>query len=220
MSVEPLRESCLVALTSCTGFILRLDPISEKDLAVSVLARGRGVVRGVVRGARGNTRKAAALQLLTEVALTIYRREGADLARFDAIEIVKSAFALAGRGDTAMLLPYLAENLLTFVPDSDPGDEVYRLTRHVLDGLLAGVDPDLSARYFEIWMLRFAGLLPELSEMPEEARPVAAAVLRRPLPEAGTFGRSDLAAAEALCRDLRREFLGHELKSYRFLDLA
>jgi DNA repair protein RecO len=209
-----------MALLSGTGFILRLDPVSEKDLAVSVLVRGRGVLRGVVRGARGNTRKAAALQLLTEVALTIYRREGADLARFDAIEIVRSAFALAGRGDTAMLLPYMAESLLTFVPDSDPGDEVYRLTRHVLDALLDGADPDLAARYFEIWMLRFAGLLPELSEIPEAARPVAAASLRRPLPEAGPFGRTDLAAAEALCRSLRRDFLGHELKSYRFLDLV
>ena len=209
-----------MSLLSGTGFILRLDPISEKDLAVSALVRGRGVVRGVVRGARGNARKAAALQLLTEVSVTVYRREGADLARFDSLEIVQSAFHLAARPDTAMLLPYLAEHLLTFVPDSDPGEEVYRLTRHVLDALSEGADADLSARYFEVWLLRFAGLLPDPEGIPLAAREVVAAVQRTPLPRVPEFPRTALRETEEICRDIRREFLGHELKSYRFLGLT
>jgi DNA repair protein RecO len=209
-----------MALVSSTAFVLRLDPISEKDLAVSILTRGRGVVRGVVRGARGNARKASALQLLTEVSVTIYRREGADLARFDSIEIVRSAFHLAARAETAMLLPYLAEHLLTFVPDSDPGEEIYRLTRHVLDALSEGADADLAARYFEVWLLRFAGLLPDPEGIPQAARDVVAAVQRSPLPRVPEFPQEALREAEAFCRDLRREFLGHELKSYRFLGLT
>jgi DNA repair protein RecO len=209
-----------MSLSSGTGFILRLDPISEKDLAVSVLVRGRGVVRGVVRGGRGNPRKASALQLLTEVSVTIYRREGAELARFDSIEIVESAFHLAGRAETAMLLPYLAEHLLTFVPDSDPGEEIYRLTRHVLDALSEGADADLAARYFEVWLLRFAGLIPDPDGIPPAARGVVAAVQRSPLPKVASFAPADLREAEAFCRDIRREFLGHELKSYRFLGLT
>lgn len=209
-----------MALVSGTGFILRLDPISEKDLAVSILVRGRGVVRGVVRGARGNARKASALQLLTEVSVTIYRREGAELARFDSIEIVQSAFHLAARAETAMLLPYLAEHLLTFVPDSDPGEEIYRLTRHVLDALSEGSGADLAARYFEVWLLRFAGLLPDPDGIPQAAREVVAAVQRSPLPRLPDFSREALRETEELCRDLRREFLGHELKSYRFLGLT
>ncbi len=39
-----------------------------------------------------------------------------------------------------MLLPYLAESAPTFVPESEPGSDVYRLIRHVLDALEAGVD--------------------------------------------------------------------------------
>lgn len=209
-----------MSLTSGTGFILRLDPLSEKDLAVSMLVRGRGVVRGAVRGARGNSRKAAALQLLTEVAATIYRREGAELARFDSLEIVRSAFPLAARPETAMLLPYLAEHLLTFVLDSDPGDEIYRLTGHVLGALSDGADADLSARYFEIWLLRFAGLLPDPEGIPQAARDLVAAAQRFPLPKVPPFAPPSLRAAEELCRSIRREFLGHELKSYRFLGLT
>lgn len=208
-----------MALVSGTGFILRLDPISEKDLAVSILTRGRGVVRGVVRGARGNTRNASALQLLTEVSMTIFRREGAELARFDSLEIVRTAFHLAGRPETAMLLPYLAEHLLTFVPDSDPGEEIYRLTRHVLDALSEGADADLAARYFEVWLLRFGGLLPDPEGIPQAARDLVAAVQRSPLPRVAEFPQEALREAETFCRDIRREFLGYELKSYRFLGL-
>ncbi|MGZ5430001.1 MAG: DNA repair protein RecO C-terminal domain-containing protein [Thermoanaerobaculia bacterium] len=74
---------------------------------------------------------------------------------------MRSAFSLSTRGETAMLLPYLAESALTFVPESEPGGEVYRLVRHVLDALETGVDATLAARYFEVLLLFFAGLLPQ-----------------------------------------------------------
>ena len=110
-----------MSLVSTTAFILKLDPLSEKDLVVALLTKDHGVVRAAVRGARGKSKRAAALQLLTEVSLTYFRREGADLARVDGLEIVASAFDLASRSESAMLLPYLAESALTFVPESEQG---------------------------------------------------------------------------------------------------
>jgi DNA repair protein RecO len=243
-----------MSLVSTKAFILRLDPLSEKDLVAALLTEDHGVVRAAVRGARGKTKKAAALQILTEVAATYFRREGSDLARLDALEIVKSSFPLAARPETAMLLPYLAESVLTFVPESEPGSDVYRLTRHVLDALEESVDPVLATRYFEVWLLRFAGLLPEdgtcaacggplpagevrldpeipgfVSEecsgprtvpVPAHARGLLAAFKRSKL--TALAGRKGVAAAsldslESLSREIRRRFLGHELKSYRFL---
>lgn len=150
-----------MAIVSTTAFVLKVDPLSEKDLVVALLTRDHGVVRAAVKGARGRSRRGAALQTLNEVAATYFRREGADLARLDAADVLRTSFELAARPDAAMLLPYLAESALTFVPESEPGTEVYRLVRHVLDALLAGVDPALSARYFEVWLLRLAGVLPE-----------------------------------------------------------
>jgi DNA repair protein RecO len=207
-----------MALVSTTAFILKLDPLSEKDLVVALLTQDHGVVRAAVRGARGKSKRAAALQLLTEVAVTYFRREGADLARVDGLEIVRSAFDLAARPGTAMLLPYLAESALTFVPESELGGEVYRLVRHVLDALEAGVPAPLAARYFEVWLLRFAGVLDE-GDAPEPARALLASV--RKLPLAAVARRPPPAAAlealEDLTREARRSFLGHELRSYRFL---
>ncbi len=207
-----------MALVSTTAFILKLDPLSEKDLVAALLTRDHGVVRAAVRGARGKSRRAAALQLLTEVAVTYFRREGADLARVDSLEIARSAFGLAADPGAAMLLPYIAESALTFVPESEQGDEVYRLVRHVLDALEAGVPAPLAARYFEVWLLRFAGVLDE-----QEATPAARALLdamkEKPLPDLARRPppAGALDAVEDLVREARRAFLGHELRSYRFL---
>jgi DNA repair protein RecO len=207
-----------MSLVSTTAFVLKLDPLSEKDLVVALLTKDHGVVRAAVKGARGRSKRAAALQLLTEVSLTYFRKEGADLARVDGIEIVTSAFDLASRAGSAMILPYLAESALTFVPESEQGGEVYRLVRHVLDALVSGVPSILAARYFEVWLLRFAGVLPE-EEAPEAVRTLIRSMRKKPLdvlslkpPTAAALG-----ALEDVTREARRTFLGHELKSYRFL---
>ena len=220
----------------------------------ALLTEEQGDVRAAVRGARGRTRKGAALQILTEVAVTYFRREGSDLARVDSLEIVRSSFRLATRPESAMLIPYFAESALTFVPESEPGSDVYRLTRHVLDALDEGADPVLAARYFEVWLLRFAGLLPEdescavcgdplppgplrldpevpgfASEecagprtlpVPANARALLTSFKRAKLTELARRKGPDadaLESLESLSREVRRRFLGHELKSYRFL---
>lgn len=207
-----------MALVSTTAFILKLDPLSEKDLVAALLTRDQGVVRAAVRGARGRSRRAAALQLLTEVAVTYFRKEGADLARVDDLEIVRSAFDLAADAGAAMLLPYVAESALTFVPESELGDDVYRLVRHVLDALAGGVPAPLAARYFEVWLLRFAGVLDE-DEASPAARALLDAIKGNPLPALALRPppAGALEAVEDLVREARRAFLGHELKSYRFL---
>jgi len=207
-----------MALVSTTAFILKVDPLSEKDLVAAFLTKDHGVVRAAVRGARGRSKRAAALQLLTEVSVTYFRKEGADLARVDALEIVRSAFDLAARPGSAMLLPYLAESALTFVPEQELGDEVFRLVRHVLDALAEGAPAPLAARYFEVWLLRFAGVLDE-EVAPPAARAFLEATRRSSLAALAKRPPSDgvVEAAEDVARDARRAFLGHDLKSYRFL---
>jgi DNA repair protein RecO len=207
-----------MALVSTTAFVLKLDPLSEKDLVAAFLTKDHGVVRAAVRGARGKSKRAAALQLLTEVAVTYFRKEGADLARVDSLEIVRSAYELAVTAGAAMVLPYVAESALTFVPESELGGDVYRLVRHVLDALEAGVPAPLATRYFETWLLRFAGVLDE-EEAPEAVKTVLASMRKVPLLALAKTPPSDgaLAALEDVVREARRSFLGHELKSYRFL---
>jgi DNA repair protein RecO len=242
-----------MSLLATRAFILRLDPLSEKDLVGAFLTERDGVVRAAVRGARGKSRWAASLQLLSEVAVTFFRKEGADLARVDGMELVMSSFDLATRPETAMLLPYIAESAAVFVPEAEPGDEVFRLVRHVLAALRKGAPAALAARYFEAWLLRFAGLLPDdvvcavcgdrlppgavlldpeipgfvsaecagrgTIPVPASARALLTAIRKGSL-EAVAARPAEAAALGALdevAREVRRRFLGHELKSYRFL---
>lgn len=241
-----------MALVSTTAFVLKVDPLSERDLVTALLTKDHGVVRAAVKGARGRSRRAAALQTLNEVAATYFRREGADLARLDAAEVLRTSYELAGT-PAAMLLPYLAESALTFVPESEPGTEVYRLVRHVLDALLSSVEPGLAARYFEVWLLRLSGVLPEEERcatcgepigpgearmdprspgichagcaggaglfVGEDARRLLRAIRRSPLPALGAPEPGALSTVEAVAREARRRFLGHELRSYRLLGL-
>ncbi len=244
-----------MALVSTTAFILRVDVLSEKDVALTLLTRDGGVVRAALRGGRRRFRRGALIELLTEVSVTLFQKEGADLARADGLEMVKSAFGLASRVETAMLLPYVAESLATFLPEAEAAPEAYRLARHVLDALEEGAPADLAARYFEAWLLRLAGLLPggtecascgrDLStggarfdaELPglvgnecasPGAVPVAGAALRLladvrrsrldDLSRRGASDAASLRALEGLLREVRRRFLGHELRSHRFLD--
>lgn len=242
-----------MSLLATRAFILRLDPLSEKDLVGAFLTERDGVIRAAVRGARGKSRRAASLQLLSEVAVTFFRKEGADLARLEAVELVRSSFDLATRPETAMLLPYLAESAAVFVPEAEPGDEVFRLVRHVLAALRKGAPAALAARYFEAWLLRFAGLLPDDTvcaacgdrlppggvrldpEIPGFVSPECAGRATIPVPASarallaairkGSLGAvaerpaeaAALGALDEVAREVRRRFLGHELKSYRFL---
>ena len=244
-----------MALFSTTAFILRVDVLSEKDVALTLLTPERGVVRAALRGGRKRFRRGALVELLAEVSLTVFQKEGAELARADGLDLVKSAFSLASRAETAMLLPYLAESLSTFLPEGEAAPEAYRLARHVLDALEGGAPADLSARYFETWLLRIAGLLPGGVEcascgrdlgtggarfdaelpglvgnecaapgavaVPPAALRLLASVRRSRLDDLAARGEADpagLRALEALLGEVRRRFLGHELKSHRFLE--
>jgi len=244
-----------VALVSTTAFILRVDVLSEKDVALTLLTRDAGVVRAALRGGRRRFRRGALIELLTEVSVTLFQKEGAELARADGLELVKSAFSLASRPETAMLLPYVAESLSTFLPEAEAAPEAYRLARHLLDALEAGAPAGLAARYFEAWLLRLAGLLPGGTECascgrdlaaggarfdpelpglvgnecaPPGAVPVSLAALRLlgevrrsrldDLAARGAGDPASLRALDALLREVRRRFLGHELKSHRFLE--
>ena len=118
-----------------------------------------------------------------------------------------------------MLLPYLAESALTFVPESELGGDVFRLVRHVLDALEAGVPAPLAARYFEVVApaLRGGPARGRCAGGDPRAHPGRCGGLpRRRSPEKPPTPAA-LVALESLTREARRAFLGHELKSYRFL---
>ncbi len=143
------------------AFVLSAIPLREKDRIVTFLTEHSGKKRGVARGARRlQSIYAGALEPMSECEILYFEKESQDLHRIDSVEVVRSSFALTTSLARALLLPALAESLISFVADSDPSEKFFRLARHCLDALYADVPPQTVAAYFDVWILRLTGVFP------------------------------------------------------------
>jgi DNA repair protein RecO (recombination protein O) len=153
-----------MALLTTEALVLRAYKLGETSKVVVLLTRERGKVRAVARGARGGRpRYQSALEPLSEVRVTLYGRQGAELLRLGQAELLHSAFRVGERGLAAALFPSRCAELLdAFSPEGEAEERVYRLALAVLHAVEAGVEPELVARYLEAWLLRLHGLYPPL----------------------------------------------------------
>ncbi|MFZ1005998.1 MAG: DNA repair protein RecO, partial [Candidatus Sulfotelmatobacter sp.] len=63
----------------------------------------------------------------------------------------------------AVALAHVAELLDELLPDREANDAIFRLTLSVLH-VMTGSDVWMPATYFELWLTRLVGFLPELTE--------------------------------------------------------
>jgi len=152
----PLKES--------EAIVLRTYPFRESDLLVTIFTRIEGKVRGVARAAKKSRRRfGGALEPLTYIKLAYQDREGQELARLDACEVLESPLATEVGYPRAVALGHVAEVLDELLPDREANDAVFRLAVSVIAGL-RGPDIWMPVTYFELWMTRLMGYLPEFSE--------------------------------------------------------
>jgi DNA repair protein RecO (recombination protein O) len=153
-----------MALKESEAIILRTYPLREADLLVTLFTRLEGKVHGVARSAKKSKRRfGGALEPLTYVRAYYEDREGQELARLDSCEVLESPLASEVTYARAVALGHVAELLDELLPEREPNDAVFRLALSVLAGL-RGSDVWLPLTYFELWMTRLMGYLPELSE--------------------------------------------------------
>jgi DNA repair protein RecO len=119
----------------------------------------------------------------------LYEKEGEDLARVDACDLLESAYRLQEDLETAYLLAYTAELADLFARERQPEPHFFRLLGSLLQALRAGLPRLLAARYLETWTLRLHGLLPD---------PRACSACNASLAAAG--GTYQSASGQLLCR--------------------
>ncbi len=152
----PLKDSEAV--------VLRSYPLREADLLVTFFTRAEGKVRGVARAAKKSKRRfGGALEPLTCVKLYYEDRERQELARIDSCEILESPLTSAVDYPRAVALGHIAELLDELLPDREANDAIFRLTVSVLRSLRAGAIW-MPLTYFDVWLTRLVGFLPELGE--------------------------------------------------------
>lgn len=235
------------------AILLDVVDLAERDRIVTFLTAEHGKRRGVARGARAKySRFAGQLQPLAKVDVGWFEKEGRDLVRISEVALLRAAAPLQRDLEGILLGAYLAEHMTVFAQENEDSHRLFRLLDATLEALLAGVDRDLAARYYEVWVLRLSGIFPVPRGCPLCGRPLGdravllaseAAVACPDCARAAAGGGIEIGAAEldvlrrtgsepverlaerpppraalrrveALAARVRREFLGHELKSH------
>jgi DNA repair protein RecO (recombination protein O) len=153
-----------MSLKQSEAIVLRTYPLREADLLVTLFTRTEGKVKGVARAAKKSRRRfGGALEPLTCVRAYYEDRERQELARLDSCDILDSPLSTAVDYPRVVALEHVAEALDELLPDREANDAIYRLAVSVLRQLRGG-SIWMPLTYFQLWLVRLVGFLPELSE--------------------------------------------------------
>jgi len=156
-------------LIETEGLVIKSYNLAEADRIVVLLTRDHGVVRGVAKGAkRLKSKFGSGLEPFSVVNLSYFQKDAVELVSIQKAELVRSYFAAASNPDFLQKFSYLGELLAAFSPPHDPNETLFRMVRACLETTAA--DPKTLAAvgvYFELWLLRLAGYLPDWSRCDE-----------------------------------------------------
>jgi DNA repair protein RecO (recombination protein O) len=154
------------------SIVLKSFNLAEADRIVVFLTRDHGVVRGVAKGAkRLKSRFGSTLEPFSTVQLSYFQKEDRELVSIQNVELVASCFDKASDLAFLQTFSYISELLIAFVPPHDPNETLYRMVKACVD-LDSGGDDGLAAVvvYFELWLLRLGGYLPDWTRCRECGR--------------------------------------------------
>ncbi len=153
-----------MALRESEAIVLRTYPLREADLLVTLFTRLEGKIHGVARSAKKSKRRfGGALEPLTHVRAFYDVRERQDLVRMDSCDVLSSPMASEVSYVRAVALGHIAELLDELLPDHEANDAIFRLTLSILN-VLDGPDVWMPVTYFDLWLTRLVGFLPDLTE--------------------------------------------------------
>jgi DNA repair protein RecO (recombination protein O) len=165
---------------SSEAVVLRTWPVQEADLVVSFFTRDYGLLKGIAKSAlKSRKRFGGALEPMTMVRAWFAERPRQDLVRLDQLEIVSSPLAQPIDLARATVLSFYAELLDESLPERDPQETVFRLLVSVLEHTHALqpniIEPWMPLTYFQLWITRLMGLLPDLAHCTVCGEPLQAA---------------------------------------------
>ncbi len=152
-----------MGLVETEGLVLKSYSLAEADKIVVLLTQNEGLVRGVAKGAkRLKSRFGGGLEPFSIVQISYFQKEERELVSISHIELIKSYFEKASDPEFFEKFAYLVELLVEFAPPHDPNEKLYRMAKICLE--TASENPqnlDGTVVYFELWILRLGGYLPD-----------------------------------------------------------
>jgi DNA repair protein RecO (recombination protein O) len=177
-------------LVETEAIVLRAYRLAEADKIVSLFTRQMGRLRAVAAGAqRTKSRYGGTLESLGYVRLWFYERENRDLARLNSVEIIESFFDLQKDYGSHLAGQYLVEVTERLLPEREASDRTFRLLLAVLRSLKHSREMERPLVYFNYWILRLGGFLPDLTHCAGCGREFQDEIVYYPLTLPGLFGR-------------------------------
>jgi DNA repair protein RecO (recombination protein O) len=158
-----------MGLCETQALVLRTYNLAEADKIVVFLTQANGLVRGVAQGSRRlKNRFGAALEPFTLLQITYYQKENQDLVSLRQAEIVRSHFHLSSNPEMLTGLAYMADLVIEFSPPHQPNEKLFRMVKACLDAICSSPrDLQTILRYFEVWLLKLEGFLPDIKHCAE-----------------------------------------------------
>lgn len=153
-----------MAILETDALVLRTYNFGEADKIVVCLTQNFGLIRGVAKGCRKLKSKfGAALEPFTLAKIVYYQKENQELVSLNHAEILKSHFDLSGQAEILTGLAYMGDLVIEFSPPYQPNERLFRMVKACLDAICESQsDLQVILRYFEIWLLRLEGYLPDM----------------------------------------------------------
>jgi DNA repair protein RecO (recombination protein O) len=153
-----------MAVLETEALVLRTYNFGEADKIVVCLTHSAGLIRAVAKGCRKLRSKfGAALEPFTLAKITYYQKEHQELVSLNQAEIVKSHFDLSGNAETLTGLAYMGDLVIEFSPPYEPNERLFRMVKACLDAICESQsDLQIILRYFEVWLLKLEGYLPDV----------------------------------------------------------
>jgi DNA repair protein RecO (recombination protein O) len=155
-----------MALIETESVVLKTYDLAEADKIVVLLTQDHGIVRGVAKGAkRLKSKFGSGLEPFSIVHATYFQKDAVELVSIQKIDLVHSNFKAASNPDFLQKFAYLGELLVSLTPPHDPNPILYRMVKASVE--TAAADPAnlmSTGVYFELWLIRLAGYLPDWSK--------------------------------------------------------
>ncbi len=154
--------------------VLRSYSLSDADRIFVLATREYGKVRVVGQGVKKpKSRMAGCLEPLTHLRARFFLREGTELWHLRQCESIHSYLGSNVSLEQFYGFSYVAELVQEYLEDHNPNPSLFRL---LLSILAAGEQHGCSealVRYFELWLLKLCGLLPDYRACSNCGKPVA-----------------------------------------------
>ncbi|MFQ3549611.1 MAG: DNA repair protein RecO [Armatimonadota bacterium] len=148
---------------SANGVVVKRIDLGEKDRIITIFTKEYGKISAVAKGARRPGSKLAGASELMSYS-KLFLSKGKDLDILTQADIKESFPNVRCNLNSLAHAIYILELASSFVDENQPNPDLFDNMLSTLYVLEAGTDPEISARYFEMGLLKLQGYEPHFEE--------------------------------------------------------